>query len=344
MAEAAVLDHGAGLVPGGEGARHGLAGDPAAAAPPVVAPAPPVTPPANDPAPAPRAPTAADPAAPAPAADTPPAPQTWPEKWRELVAGDDKKEVERLARIKDPSQLWKSFREIERDMSSGKYRKVLPVNPTDAELADYRKSNNVPDKPEGYDLNLGNGIVFGETDKPHIDNFLKYAHDRHATPEMVKLGVGWWADYQNHLVDQMNEADTQNFADARAELRSAWGPNETRNKNFIKMQLDGFGEGFYTKLMNSRSPEGVRLGDDPAAMVNLFKLLHERDPESYDLPGNGQGPTETEAEEEAKYNNLMRDKRSAYWKGPDAENMQARYRQIITNKEARAARAARAGG
>mgnify|MGYP000100175251 CR=1 FL=1 len=55
----------------------------------------------------------------------------------------------------------------------------LSEAPTDEELAEYRKANNIPEAPDKYDLTFDSGLVIGKEDKPIVDSFLKYAHDNH---------------------------------------------------------------------------------------------------------------------------------------------------------------------
>ncbi len=283
-------------------------------------------------------PSAADPDT--PAAKGEPSPTTWPEDWRKLVAGDDKKKAERLSRFTDPGKILDSFLALEKDLSSGKYRKALPSHYSSEELAEWRKANNVPEKPEDYDTNLGNGIVWGEADKPHIDNFLKWAHEHNATPDEVKRNLGWWAQYQDHLVDQQNEADAANASAAFQKMRELWGGETTKNQNFLKTVFDRY-DGAYATIMNARGPDGRRLGDNPEVLNSLLAEFVKGDPYARDLPGNGQGASQTVEAEYATLQGMMRDRESGYWKGPDAAAKQARFRELVGIKERLAAAGAR---
>lgn len=277
---------------------------------------------------APATPTAADPSAPA----APASPTTWPEDWRKIIAGEDKKKADRLSRFTDPAKLFDSYAALERDLSSGKYRKALPSHPSAEELTEWRKSNGVPEKPEDYDVNLGNGIVWGEQDKPHIDDFLKWAHANNATPDEVKRGLGWWHQYQNTLVDQQNEADSVNAQGARDKLRELWGGETQRNINFLKSTLDAY-DGAYATLMNARGPDGIRLGDNPVMLNALLGEFVKGNPYGRDLPGNGQDPAKTVEAEFSEIQSLMRDRSSAYWKGDKSAQMQARFRELVDVRE-----------
>jgi hypothetical protein len=286
----------------------------------------------------PKAPpaSAADPSAP----KGDPSPTTWPEDWRKLVAGEDKKKAERLARFTDPGKILDSFLALEKDLSSGKYRKALPSHYSSEELAEWRKANGVPEKPEDYDVNLGNGIVWGETDKPHIDDFLKWAHEHNATPDEVKRNLGWWAQYQDRLVDQQNESDATNAQAASQKLRELWGGETTKNQNFLKTVFDRY-DGAYATIMTARGPDGRRIGDNPDILNALVAEFVKGDPYARDLPGNGQAAAQTVEAEYATLQGLMRDRESKYWKGNDAQGLQARFRELVGLKERIAAAGAR---
>ena len=292
--------------------------------PPVVDGAKPTPPAAEGAKPAPK--TAADGGG-APEGDRAPAPQTWPEEWRKLLAGDDKKKIEKVARYTDPTKILDAYLTLERDLSSGAYVKKLPTHYSSEELAEWRKANGFPEKPEDYDTNLGNGIVWGENDKPHIGNFLEYAHANNMTPEQVKQGLGWWHQYQSTLVDQQAAIDNQNAAEARDQIRTVWGGTAQANLNFIKTVLDRE-PGMHNALMNARLPDGTRIGDNPKALNTLLVEFVKGDPYGADLPGNGSDAGKTVAAELAELRGLMADKGSRYWKGPEANTLQERFRSL----------------
>src|SRR6266568_1131484 len=47
------------------------------------------------------------------------APPSWREDWREALAGDDKQALTRLKRLTAPDDLFKSYRDLEKRLSSG---------------------------------------------------------------------------------------------------------------------------------------------------------------------------------------------------------------------------------
>ena len=56
------------------------------------------------------------------------APADWPADWRQKLAGEDKKTLERLGRMASPADLFKSYRALEQKVSAGELKKGLPEN------------------------------------------------------------------------------------------------------------------------------------------------------------------------------------------------------------------------
>lgn len=262
--------------------------------------------------------------------------------WEERVAkmvGDDKKAYDRLIRMKGEEGLWKAYRAMEVERDSGKWAKKLPTHYTAEELADYKKSNGIPDKPDGYDINLGNGIVWGDNDKPHIDNYTAYALKNNMTPDEVKRGLGWWADYQQDLVALMDASDDEHATEAQIEMRAKWGKDEKRNRNFMRNQFEGISKDAWRNLVMARGPDGRLIGNNAETMFSIFDKLKAGDPDAYELPGEGQSAGKTLDEEMKELQGMMRDKSSAYYAKATRDEIQARYRTLIDRDRARKANA-----
>lgn len=281
---------------------------------------------------APEPKTAADGGGGDPNAEVKPVATEFPPDWREKMAGDDKGLLKRLERMKEPSDLLKAWRAMEVERDSGRWAKKLPTHPTAEELVEYQKANGIPDKPEGYDDNLGNGFVWGEADKDALDHFKQFAHERNMTPAEVKRSLEWYPLYQEHIVNQLNENDLEHAGQAKIDFRSTWGAKEPANLNFLKNQFQEMKEGWKTIAM-ARGPDGRLLGNNPDIMKFFLEKFKNADPAAYDLPGNGSAPSQSLAEEKAAIKPLMANKKSEYWVGPKAPAMQARYREIIEHEE-----------
>jgi hypothetical protein len=98
------------------------------------------------------------------------APADWPEDWRIKLAGEDKSYLKTLDRFNTPSDLAKAYRDAQQRLSAGNLKAILPDNPTEEELKTWRTENGVPESPDKYDVNLGDGFVWSDEDKPLLDD------------------------------------------------------------------------------------------------------------------------------------------------------------------------------
>ena len=207
---------------------------------PIAAPVAPIL--AADPAPAP-APAPVDPApapvdpAPAPAAGDPPAdpaPVTWPENWRELKANGDEKMLKRLQRYSSPSAAIDALFEAQTRISKGDLLPSLKENATPEEISDYRVAHGIPAEPAGYEINLPNGLVIGEADRPMVDEFLTKAHASNMHPAQVNEALGWYFDRADQARIAQEARDTESRMATEDELRAEFGPDYRVNVKIAK--------------------------------------------------------------------------------------------------------------
>ena len=332
---------------------------PAPAAPPPAAKVEP--PPAPAPAPAPKPATEAvdPPAKPAQKtlADPPPGeepkvqtPADWPDDWRVKMAGDDKKLLARLERMGSPKDILNSWRAMEQRLSSGELKRALPNNYTEEELAEYRKSNGIPEKPEDYDTALGNGFVWGEADQPLLKDFTAFAHERNMPADTVKSALEWFARQQQNIVDEVAMRDQRELAQGSEALRAEWGNgykgNLTAVRNLLEGQTaatpDGEAIPMFDLLMSARAEDGRRLGNIPDVLKWASGLSRELNPFATLVPDQAGGNSGIKAAEAefAAISAKMGDKSSDYWRGPNSETIQARWRELHGLLEKAKARAA----
>ena len=320
---------------------------PPAAPPAAAAPPPAVTPPV---AATPPIKTAAD--DPPPKGDEEPKPvaATWPENWRELMAGDDKKELARLQRMNSPLDVKNSWRAMEARLSSGELKRALPNNATPEEVKAYRESNGIPDKPEGYDVNLGNGFVWGEADKPLLDDFTKHAHESNIPNDVVKSVLGWFTQQQQQEADKVQVRDQNESVLGSEALRAEWGAQFKGNlaaaRNMFEGQSVATPDGkdrapLWDVLMSARAQDGRLLGNIPDLVKWAAGVSREMNPFATIVPDSpGGSPIKTAEARFAELNTMMRDKSSAYYRGPLRDTLQAEWRDLHTALEKAKERAA----
>lgn len=307
--------------------------------------------PAAEPA-APAAEPASEPAKPAslieePGEDKPAAtPATWPDDWRQKLAGEDKKALKTLERMADPTAVWKQAQELRAKLSSGEYKRVPPKDATEEDLAAYRKEIGLPEKPEDYEITLPQGAVMGEADKPVFDSFKGIAHKANMTPEQLNAAADWYFQQQREQAEAQDDFDQRFRSDAEEDLRADWGNDYRRNINSITGLFSTAPEGVKDRLLSGRIPihdkDGnvtgmAPLGNDPAVVRWLVSLAQELNPAATIAPGSAANSMQSIDDEIAGIEKTMREDRAAYFKD---EKAQTRYRELLAAKEKLASRAA----
>lgn len=264
---------------------------------------------------------------------------TWPEDWRQKMAGDDAAYLKQLERFDSPAAVAKSLREAQLKISQGAAKPALPKDATPEQLAAFRKEAGIPETADAYDVKPSNGYVFGEADKPALDSFKAFAHANHWTPEQVQQGGEWYAQQQEQIANLQAEQDSTFKAEAEDSLRKEWGGEYRRNLTTVQNFLASHApDGLADRLLGGRSADGRRLGDDPAMLAFLVRAARDANPMASVLPAGEANPGKAVADELSGLKKMMGDQRSEYWRGPDAQKNQARYRELKNAERQQSAR------
>ena len=273
-------------------------------------------------------------------ADAPKEPASaWGEKWREEYAGEDAALLKRLQRYTSPKAAIDALIVAQKKISDGSYKKPLDAKATPEEVAEYRKALGIPDQPAGYLEKLPNGLVIGDDDKPIIEGFAAALHAKHASPEIVHTAIEWYNKFQDEMEGKMHETNVQAKAATEDELRQEWGADYRQNTNLINAFIGTMPEDVREELFQSTTPDGKQVMNNPKMMQWLAQQARELNYTGATLP-NGQQTAKSLDGEINELVGMMGNRSSKYWKGPEAEKLQARYRELITIKEKLAARAA----
>ncbi len=262
----------------------------------------------------------------------------FPEGWRKLVAGENAEHLKTLERFQSPKALYDSYAALRSKMSSGELKQVVafPDKGTPEQQAAWRTDNGLPLEPtgeKGYQIKLPDGVVLGEQDKPVIEEFKKAAHASHMSPEQVSASVGWYLADRERQAEERHEKNLEARAATEDALRAEWGQDYRGNVNRITGFLETAPKGVGAKIANALGPDGGKLMNDPDVMRWLVDLARESNPAGVNLPGGG-GTLATSVQDEiGKWEEKMADKSSDYWKGPNAEKNQQRYRDLVAARD-----------
>lgn len=248
----------------------------------------------------------------------------WPDDWQTRLAGDDKDAAKQLGRYASPEEIWKKARSLEKRLSSGEYKAVLPKDAKPEELSAWRKDNGIPDKPESYDLK---DLKIPASDKDLIAGFLKSAHDSNMTPEQAKATVSNYYAIQKQQSDARALKDDEQRHAALDALNAEWGGSFRRNVNLIEgTVLSAFPEEVRGLLKSARLPDGTAIFNSVPALKALASLALQLNPAGVVAPAGGGDLSKPALQEYQDLQKMMMERRTAYNKDAGA---QARMRELI---------------
>lgn len=265
----------------------------------------------------------------------------FPENWREVLAGDDKKLLADLAKYTDPNAMYKSLRDLQGQISSGKLKAAaqpLAKDATPEQAAAWRKDNGLPDSPEGYvkALTLPEGVVVGEADKALVETFAKQVFADGGTQAELDRAVSWYYAQQDAVQGQMVQRDGEQRTLAQGELIQEWGADFKTNMNAVGTLLATLPGDFKAELLSARTGDGRMIGDLPGFNRWAAQMAREINPAATLIPPGGNSG-ETIASEIATIEKSMYSAdgkpNPAYWNGKDGEKMQSRYRDLVEARD-----------
>lgn len=256
-------------------------------------------------------------------------PAEWPEDWRAKLAGDDEKGLKKLERFKAPSDVFKSYAELEKKLSAGEQKQPLADDASEEQVAEWREANGIPEKPEGY-LDALDGLVIGEEDKEGVDSFLASAHAKNADPAFVTSALEWYNTMKEEQAAQLVAEDKETAMETAESLRGKWGNEYNINFKSIKNFVEGLPDGLGDNLMGARLADGTKFGDNAGALEWLASVANEANPAGFIAPGESATQVEGVREEIATIEKFMRTNRADYNKDT---KMQERYRKLLAAEE-----------
>jgi hypothetical protein len=278
-------------------------------------------------------------------------PATWPEDWREQLAGDNADDLKTLSRWKDPSNIFKAFKGIRGKVSAGDLLPAKPADATDEKaMAEWRAAVGVPEKAEDYYKALPEDFEADEADKPFLDSYFARMHEKGVPPADVAEGVQVYYEEREKEVEARLEMDREQMNAAEDQLRMEMGPEFTPRMNHMRSTLFQTGlpdiglppapEGLMHRFFGARMEDGTAFGNDPDSMSWLLGLAAAINPDIGHTvtPVAGQDQMTTIEDEIRQLETEAGDtkgKNSDYWANP---NKQARLRELYDIQEKMQAR------
>lgn len=245
--------------------------------------------------------------------------------WRKNMAGGDESAFKFFERYATPADAGKAMREAQKKISSGELARPLPKDATPEQIAEWRKGNGIPEKPEGYFEKLPNGLVIGEDDKPIFEGFAKALHELHAPPAMIHKAVEWYYGMQDQQIQAQQAADAEAKPALEAKLRETWGADFKANANVYASYIAAAPKEVQDSLKSARDAEGNFILYKPEVVSWLVAQAREINPAAHITPAGNEGTVQSIQSEIDGIEKTMRTNRTAYNKD---EKMQERLRQL----------------
>lgn len=240
----------------------------------------------------------------------------WRDDWRGAAAKGDDKLVKRLERYTSPEAAFEALFSAQDSIAKNGLRVALPENATPEQVAEYRAANGIPEAPDKYDVNLGNGHVWGDADKPLLTSFTKAAHDANVPPQYLKPMLGWYAQMEKSIADKRSEVDASFKNDSLAKLGEMYGADFKRNIKHVDqfLQSEDFPKDIRDKVLGARLSNGRIAGSDPEFIDFMYKMALWKNPIATVMGGNSEAQVKSAEARIAELTKMSGDPKSDYWK------------------------------
>jgi len=214
---------------------------------------------------------AAEPAAPK-AEATPAAEPTSDFDWRKAIAGDDDKALKGLE--PDLKTLHKAFEDNQKALRDSGRIKLPGKDASDDDRKAFAKVLGVPEKADGYKIDLKEilpaGMTLDDSDKANLKTITELFHAEGgmaASPETVKsVHKAYVALKEAEVANQLATEEMTRVATEK-ELKQSWGTEYKLNMDFANAAVGAlFGSDQVEDILNWRGEDGALLGDNKAFM------------------------------------------------------------------------------
>lgn len=189
-----------------------------------------------------------------------------PENWRDLAAAGDEDTLKLLKRYGSLTGVAKALKEKEAIIRAGVKKPAMPDPKDEKAMAEWRKSEGVPDDPTGYTLPETVTKRMTDEDKPLIASFTEFAHAKNARPDVVQIASEWYFDSIEAIEAERVANDTKATEEAEDALRESWGNAEYKGNLTLAAKYVESVPGVGKDWAEARLPGGKRLGDIPEFM------------------------------------------------------------------------------
>lgn len=250
-------------------------------------------------------------------------PASWPDDWRDQMSGGDEKIKSLLTRYTSPSAAAKAFRDLRtaydaRDTKKPQEEIELPDDPTEEQIAAYRKAKGVPETAADYEFEVPDGKELSDADIAIMNDFAAAMHERNMPADVVRNISGWFLEYEEAVQQQRAEAAYNVRVQTEEKLRAEWGADYRPNVNLMSNILQEHLGSSAGEFLSIPLADGSRIGDNETfirLMADLARKVGGSSADLYttDVQTTGQGLESRKAELMKMMNDPDPIVRKKYW-------------------------------
>lgn len=249
------------------------------------------------------------------------APANWPDDWRQKIAGDDAKALERLGRFASPADVFKAHEEAQARISKGIKPAAKPgPDAKPEEWAEYRKATGIPEEVGDYvkAIALPDKREIGDADKPMVEAFSRRALAAGIAPSDMSALIDEYYLMQEEQAAAREEKDAELRISATNELRQEWGGEYKANVAALRPYFEGVDGELFNNLMAGRLADGSKIGDHPGVIRFFVAKALAENPTATLVPAGG-AQLDTIENEIATLEKRMGADRDAWFKDEKAQ-------------------------
>lgn len=256
----------------------------------------------------------------------------WGNDWREKLAGEDAKKLERLGRFASPEALLEAHEQAAKKISEGLKPKAKPGDKaTDDDWKAYRQEMGIPEAVDDYvkAIPMPDGRQIGEDDAPVLKFFSEKALARGVAPADMGILVDAYYAMQEESVANVEKADADFKREGIAALKKEFGGDYDANVAAMRPYFDSVNEELFGNLFGGRMADGSKIGDHPDIVRFFVAKAVAENPLATIVPSGGSGAQALENEIKSLEERMGKD-RDAWFKD---EKAQARLQQLYDARD-----------
>lgn len=243
----------------------------------------------------------------------------WPEDWRKDIVGhlglteqaEIDKELKILERMASPADVYKKAREAERKLSSGQVKKALPANATPEQIAEWRKDNGIPEKPDAYVIPEVKGHEWSDDDKAIAGQLFGALHEANVPQSAADAVLKWYPSFVAKQTEQIMAVNKQARDATEDALRKEFGNDYRPNVQLLGRLFQdktAMPEAVARAFTSARHPDGRILLNDPEVASFLVSLARQQYGDGAILTGEQESVLSSREEELIKIRNTNIDR------------------------------------